>query len=690
MIRLFRLPSILTVAGSLSAFCPVHAQWTHESPAELSVAADWDNDGRRDLLIVDRTTGLLRSARQQVSGAFVWDEPRAAGPAQPTAIAFGVFFGDPAPALAVTSPALNRLNLVRSASAEPAAWFVGGIGPRALAATLGGPAGGASNGNLYVATSDNGAPDPHRMESWKAPAVSAPVDAALARGNAVGTAGAFGFIARAVGGGPTDELRIFPAGSVAPAATAADLPAGSDWAWGQFGGGASSCLVWNRGSATLHHFPLTLSGPVPVFGVAATFTLSAPIFSVTVLAGGPSTRLLVVFNDGASAGVFTFDGISAPVLVQSLTPTVGDAFRTSLPLEGGDFALGSGLSGQTTTGSVRRWRRQGAGNYTADAPSNLPSLPSTGSARTNVLLFVGEPFVDSAANLVSALRARDWSVNTAGLPLNVQVGAETYQGSLTGLGARATVSLGASSLTGTHALTNQYAADLSVSSYAPASGPQRLAAALTPPPGAYADPVTVVASSTPSGPQIFVRTSPGAAWQLFDSTAPLHLTATTLVEAYAKNGFQRSPVIGGTYTVSPIAPSPLGGPDTNGNGLGDAWEQYFGKPAPDSDKDGDGATAAEEYAAGTDPCNPDSTPGTPDPAEPTLVFTAILPPPTSELHLRLHGKPGVRHVLQSSTTLAAGQWADVSAEFTMPAAGFADFSVPYVVGSRNFFRGQIR
>jgi hypothetical protein len=47
-------------------------------------------------------------------------------------------------------------------------------------------------------------------------------------------------------------------------------------------------------------------------------------------------------------------------------------------------------------------------------------------------------------------------------------------------------------------------------------------------------------------------------------------------------------------------------PDDDNDGLPDAWESQFGPRDPDADDDGDGANNRDEYAAGTDPDDPNS------------------------------------------------------------------------------------
>lgn len=668
----------LQIGGSVAS-----AQWVQETAGELSVAADWTSDGLADLLVVDRATGLLRAGIQDSGGTFVWSEPQAAGPGNITAIGFGAFFGSSAPALAVTTPALNRLNLVRYgvASAEP--WFVGGIGPRAMALTLGGPDG--SFGDLFIATSDNGAPNPHRLENWRAPSQLAGTNTALARGQSVGTSGDLAFLARAADvGGTADTLFLYPYGDLTFPTVAGGLPLGVDWAWGVFGVSTESFLFWKTGSPTLTLRPLNRFNTPLAFEAAVDFTLGAPIFSVTVLSGSGSPRLLIVFSDGASAGVFTFDGINAPVMLQSFTPPVGGSFRTVMPLENFDFALLSGPAGGTTSSTAQRHRLQPNDSYLADEPSSLPPLPSTSAARTNVLLFSSEPFVSPNAQLFAALRARDWSVSSNGLPGALNVLAETFQGSQSGLGSRQSVTLGTVNANPeTYVLANQYAEDLSIIALSPATGDQVLTVHLTPPPGSYNQALTVLATSSPPGAEILYRRAASDAWTTFETGAPTSLTieASGFVEIYARSGFARSSIVGGNYLIGLLTPQPI-----EGTGISAALWEYFGTPSLDEDPDNDGTTTGDELLSGTDPFYPDSI--TPGPF--ALRITSVDPPPSATLHFRLTGQPGIRYAVESSSTMTPGDWTDHVSEFTMPASGFLEFATTYTPGQRRFFRAAAR
>jgi len=85
--------------------------------------------------------------------------------------------------------------------------------------------------------------------------------------------------------------------------------------------------------------------------------------------------------------------------------------------------------------------------------------------------------------------------------------------------------------------------------------------------------------------------------------------------------------------------------DTDGDGLGDGWEQIFfgGLGAqPGADPDGDGLTNLREYRAGTNPTDPNS------------VFEFIdINPILGGVHLRWASQPNRTYRLRRSTSLSA-------------------------------------
>jgi uncharacterized membrane protein len=547
----------------LSQACVLHAGWVSQSSTELSTLGDWNTDGTPDLLVLDRSTGVLRVALQQ-GADLIWQEPIATGVEGATSIAFGQFdlLGQPKAALAVTSPVLNRVQLIFPQVAEAQAAYLPGIGPNALISIAGGPAGG---GGLIAASTLNESPAPWHLAQLGQTS-SQPVDALLERGNEV-TPALYAFLAR---GTTSDSLRLHLFGGVLQATawkTLAGVPAGADWATGQFSASVNhrEYLFWQSGQAVLRVHRFDQSAAPPDFGPAADFTLPQVIDSVAVLTGSTPPRLLVIFSGGTSAGVYDFDGVNAPALAHTLTPEAGETFRTALAVGAGDFQMLCGTSGSATSTTARRWRKQGDGSYLPDAAATLPSIPS-GVRRANLLLYSGEPFVDENARLVSTLTSRDWTAAASGLPGMIQATAEIFQSSTLGLGQAASVNLGTSTAEPSHALPNQYAEDVSVSLYMPPQGVSGPELRLVPPPGTYAGKLNVVIDTVGLTPamQVRYRTDPTQTWQTYDAAArtPIPVTGTLKLEAYAvSSGVAVSPVVGGLYKLgtgsSPALPFTL-------------------------------------------------------------------------------------------------------------------------------------
>ncbi len=102
------------------------------------------------------------------------------------------------------------------------------------------------------------------------------------------------------------------------------------------------------------------------------------------------------------------------------------------------------------------------------------------------------------------------------------------------------------------------------------------------------------------------------------------------------------------------------GLDRDGNGLNDAWVWRYGAHAldPHDDDDGDGATNAEESAAGTDPFNPLSVPR-------LFLVPATAP---DVLTLRWEAIAGKRYTLSRATNLIGQAWSPVTDFTTLQAA----------------------
>lgn len=673
--------------------------WVNQTAYELATQGDWDQDSHPDLFVVDRESGTLRVGLVQDGGTILWSEPTPTGAVDATSIAFGSFnydYSTPKPALAVTAPMLNRVQVMFYQIAEPVTASTHGVGPNALVTLRGGPT--MVDGSLIVASSMNSPPTPWQVGQFSGYTVSSMItDALLERGNEIDN-DLHGFMARNPTGAITDTFRLYQSpltgggGLSEPWKIIEGLAAGSDWATGQFTAVSSQrqYLFWVTGQTALHVRGFDQFGSPPAFDVGTSYTLPQGIESLTVLTGTTPPRLLIVFAGGTSAGVYDFDGVSAPVLAHTLTPEAGQTFRHALAWNGGDFHLFSGAAGSHSSNTTRRYRRQSDGSYLADPPSSMSPL-FAGNRRTNLLLYQGEPFVNEEAHIVSALSARDWTSAPSGVPGMVQTTAETFQGSVGGLGQAQNLSLGASASFASHALPNQIAPDVSVIVYTPSIGVANPAIEFSPPPGRYRDDlgVSIVPSSTSGMNQIFYRIGTSGTWQSWypGYSAPIAIDSDTVLQAYLEHYNQRTPILTASYTIGSSPAASMTGTDANSNGLGDEWEQYFGVTDPNADSDGDGYTNKQEHDAQTDPGDPASHPD-PAPGQPYLVITSVSSS-TGVVGLRLYGTAGHTHRIEWSLDLSSTSWQPLGSDITMPAEGFIDAQDTGVSGTRRFYRATV-
>ena len=149
-----------------------------------------------------------------------------------------------------------------------------------------------------------------------------------------------------------DTLRVedLSSGKPVAVATAADLPAGSDYAVGNFRGSPlREFIVYKPGDKNLTVRPVEEPAPGQFqFGAGQSFDLGQPVRRVIALDENGAKKLFVIFGEGDKAGVFDFDGTKAPVLVQSLAAT-NDLFTCAASLPGGFIAFSQPAGGKFST-----------------------------------------------------------------------------------------------------------------------------------------------------------------------------------------------------------------------------------------------------------------------------------------------------------------------------------------------------
>src|SRR5437762_10872032 len=88
------------------------ARAANETAWELQADGDFDGDGRRDLIIVDKATGNYRIAYQTAPGVYSWVAARASGVPNATGLGIGRLNSLGFDSLAITGPDANRVNII--------------------------------------------------------------------------------------------------------------------------------------------------------------------------------------------------------------------------------------------------------------------------------------------------------------------------------------------------------------------------------------------------------------------------------------------------------------------------------------------------------------------------------------------------------------------------------------------------
>jgi hypothetical protein len=612
----------LSLAAQLSPATGAFAA-TSETPEEFHTSADVNGDGRRDIVIVDKVTGIYRIAYGQANGTNLWVDGRPSGVEQVTGFNVGRVLHANRDALAFTSPAANRINLFDGLSmaqaGSPVNVFLDSLGPsRVVALDIGGP-GNTVLDDLYSPTIENNPSAPLRLTLTRSTGVAftelldtnltaaiVTADAVKLKTNAAnpvllgaitGISGAHAFVAQS-----------FTTGLPQDVAKANNLPPVDAFVCANFSGTAlNQFLFYQRGASNLLVRPVQEPAPGSFnFGAGSGFAFPASLRQVITVPGTADVRLLIVFGAGETAGIYSFDGVNPPQPVESFTAEPGETFTGATATGSGHFTLMSGVDGKSTR--FQDWKRTGNG-YSKGAGGDLPPVNRMTSG-ANVFLFVNQPFVHPAPRLVGSLNAADWSsrLQTTNPPGQVSVLAEQFISTVQGLDNPTPRTLGASPMGVTHGLANQLAESYSLLSFSPAVGQEVVEVTISPKPGRY--PLgTSITFSRPAGTNalILYRLSSSEPWKLY-LNQPIPLYKDTTVSYYASAGGKNTTIRSAAYTFE----KPPGQLDTDGDGVPDLVELGLGggdAAVHSKDTDGDGYSDLAEILAGTN--GPPGTVGAP-------------------------------------------------------------------------------
>jgi formylglycine-generating enzyme required for sulfatase activity len=378
--------SLLGTVPRLAAAESQLPTFIYESPHEFFGSGDFDGDGRTDLVVVDKETGKYRLGYQQQPGVISWVDNRPSGIKGLTGFSIGPLFAKNLDALAFTSPTANQITMVEISSStapgKPVTLpFSAALGPNEVVAVNIGSMAKSGLLDLYVGSIYN-SPDPNlatllQNDGAQFPKIAeAVLPGAPARGNRLSLKeGQPGLLCLILNEEKADSFHVenLSSSKAVPVAVASGLPAGSDYAVGNFRGlPLREFLFYKPGQNNLLLRPVEETAPGQFqFGKGDTFDLGQPVQRVITFQQAAGQRFLVLFGEGQTAGVFDFDGAKAPVLAQTLFAT-NDCFTFAASLPDGLVIFSHPAGGKFST-RYQVYNASGKG-YVASVFGSLPSL----------------------------------------------------------------------------------------------------------------------------------------------------------------------------------------------------------------------------------------------------------------------------------------------------------------------------
>ncbi len=619
------MKTVVQHAAALLAACGLAtaADSTHELRHALLARGDFNGDGRADLAVVERSTGLVRVARVAADGSLGWGQGHHSGISPATGVASGRLLLAGRDALAVTGTWANRTNLFDFANPAavpvPLSVFSPPVGPTGVAAAQ--VSGGTALEEIVLHHTENGTVPQGRafvrfsgspvVPQVFVPAAPAPPVAELElrprrlEGMATAAVGSFngtllveGFRVLRVGTTPVQVL-----------ASLNGLPVGSHFVHADFDGAATTSpaqfVFFRRGSPTLYLASLSAANAFIALPLADAGEAVEQVTAVAATGGG--WNLLVVFESGW-AQLFAFNGQSAPVPGESFAAPADGIFQGVFASGPGDFHLLAGPRGLPLT-RAHRFTWNGS-SHAANGISELPELRA-GRATSNVFAFNKDPFIATDAVLLGSFSAGEWTRDGALNGGNLEARQARFAGPADGLGGFQPVVLGSAPAGTTHVMTNQIpSGQPGVASYASAYGPTAALGRTTgevtidPAPGRMLRAIRP-RFTIPPGVSVFWRIG-GGSWVSLVAQPPGWQFDAFTIEWYGSGGGLTTPVYRASYTFAE-PPDTL---DSDGDGVPDYVEIALGLDPVGSgdDGDGDGASDLLEILSGTSPTQTGSSP----------------------------------------------------------------------------------
>lgn len=597
-----------------------------ENVWEMQSAGDFNGDGRRDLVIVDKATGNYRLGYRQVAGDFVWAATRASGIAPATGLGIGKLNSLVFDSLALTGPAANRVNVLDADNAGvaglPASFYPPSLGPNLVVALDIGGAGTNAYDDFYVASEFNGASAFRETlvrnsgTTNRTTLFDSLISYQRERGNPVllhtNRPPRLGVFERNVGVSyDIFSLYDLVSGTAAyvTAVATSRSPQPYEFVSGQLISTNPYTQVLLFPPTGYYFFEYQVSEPSSgVYALTYTnsFVLTNHIERLFILSGAGTNKLLILDTNGVSATIYDFIGVTAPVAVQSLTAAAGEHFTGAGVLGDGGFLAYSAPAGQNLSARFNHWQWNGSA-FTNRGSGDLPRISSY-SGSGNVMQFQFEPFVTNNPVLLRLNNAGDWSASPAysASPGNLSVKTETFLSAAQGLANPSSVVLGAAHPLAAFGLANQYSNMISLFSFTPPAGDKVSDVTISPAAGLYPTAVQLKFAAANTNDSIFFRAGSGA-WITWSDSLVFQLFTNATIQYYGRpsGGGANSAIKSAGYTFTQ-GPSTL---DSDGDGVPDYVEIARGlDPNGGRDSDGDGYSDLEELIHGRDPLATNSVP----------------------------------------------------------------------------------
>jgi len=331
--------SLLTIMLAASIFTStsgpvVSAEpFVYETVHEFFANGDFDGDSRLDVIIVDKDTGKYRLGYQLADGQLTWVDCRPSNIRGVTGFTIGKLLVAGHEAFAFTTPDANQISIVdASTPATPprpvTVPFSAGLGPNVMVAVK---SGAGDKDDLFVGSIYN-SPEANEMMLLRNDGAEYPK---MAEEQLAGPPAKANRFSVKPGGaelvcelvtedkGATFRLEDLSSGKPLLATSVAGLAVGSDYAVGNFGAKSVAEIIFYKpgeNSVKVSAVDGSSAGKFQL-GKQVAFDLKEPVQSVFTLASPKGQKLFVIFGKGEKAGLFDFDGVKAPALIQTIVST---------------------------------------------------------------------------------------------------------------------------------------------------------------------------------------------------------------------------------------------------------------------------------------------------------------------------------------------------------------------------------